>query len=874
VNDALNLEPRLREHLSAVKNPDEVFALAREFVRHIRENEKRNPEQGEVFRHLQDWDGDGPRVTGDSRVLARIVNDALNLEPRLREHLSAAKNPAEVAQLALQIAEHIREIEKEKPTPTEIIRRLRDENRPGPTISGNSSSMREIVNGILGQEVQPRRVLSAAKNRGEVAQLALQIAEHIREIGKEMPTQNEIIRRLRDEDRPGPRVIGAVGSLRAIVRDTLGSGVSTQSRGELSAENQEHRTEIAQLAHAFIDSHHRASQEPPSHAEIVEHLHDMDRPGSAVSGSDDALHTIASEALGEWNSKRMRETSDSEHGVSTSVGAPRAKRLRLADLLNDEPDRDGGLSAGGSGHRGWATAWAPTDRQQHMLTRLGLEPVDTTPNGDCLFEAALTTQHGHTPPEREILALRHDTVAHLLARADDYVPAFAGTRTDYLREVDELARSGVYMSNIADFAPHALAFARNLRVTVLDENGNPAGGADEQGYHGYGPADGVPVTLVRLDQGGGHYLGTRPNTGAGTRGIDSRDVDMTQAHIIHDATPAPPTPQHSGLLVRQLDQGRVETFFPDEPAGLDGDEVQIVRIVEHRLDPVPEMDHAFPWRSPYDPARRVFEPYAAEDGSVHPAVLDRAHKITASIKSGKAALRSTAHNAADPRLPVTAVDKLAAVWPRLEQAVVTEIQRLTRGEPLSSPLIRPGRVGEQHVGPHEQALVDQWGLFLSEEAAALPPDQRPSLLNGQILGVYLGAVLDRPNAVEHWEATYRRFPDYAMGFTSSNRSGRTMSAEGAANSTAFANTAVVFEDAPGGAGTQVRYNQNAINAHFVPFTVRMPNRYGGFSLQPIAALVGLENAFDSQANPDGMIIVDYGKSYLSTFQPWIKPEPE
>jgi hypothetical protein len=577
----------------------------------------------------------------------------------------------------------------------------------------------------------------------------------------------------------------------------------------------------------------------------------------------------------------MRETSDSEDGVSAGVGAPR-KRLRLSDLLNGEPDAVGGLSVGGSDPRERSGAWAPTDRQQHTLARSGLRPVDTTPNGDCLFEAALATQHGHTPSEEEILALRHDTVAYLRARAEYYIPSFPGTRSDYLREVEELARRGVYMSNIADFAPHALAYARGLRVTVLDENGDPAGGTDRHGNHGYGPADGMPVTLVRLNQGGGHYLGTRPDTGANTHDVDARDVDMTQAHIIYDATPAPSTPQHSGPQIRYLDQGRIETTWPDEPTtDPDGDEVRIVRTVQHRLDPDPAMDNQLPWRAPLHPTRRVYEPYAAEDGSVHPAVLARAHEITAIMAHGKALFRGIARDPHDTRLPSTAISHLTkVVWKQLEHAVATEIQRLTRGEPLATPPVHPARVTADHVRhrPNDQPLINQWGLFLTRRPEHMSPQDRPSLLNGRILGVYLGAVLDNQSERENWGQTYTSYPSYAMDLARTNKIVITMSAEGAANSIAFANTAVQPARGSNGLATSgMEYNHTAINAEFVSFTVRMPDRDGGYRMEPISVLVALENAFDPKTNPDGMIIVDYGDNYLWQFdQPDIpiKTEPE
>ncbi|WP_009951226.1 hypothetical protein [Saccharopolyspora erythraea] len=53
-----------------------------------------------------------------------------------------------------------------------------------------------------------------------------------------------------------------------------------------------------------------------------------------------------------------------------------------------------------------------------------------------------------------------------------------------------------------------------------------------------------------------------------------------------------------------------------------------------------------------------------------------------------------------------------------------------------------------------------------------------------------------------------------------------------------------------------------INAEFVAFAVRMPTNKGRWRWQGIVALVALDNAFDPIANPHGMIIANYGDTYL------------
>jgi hypothetical protein len=364
------------------------------------------------------------------------------------------------------------------------------------------------------------------------------------------------------------------------------------------------------------------------------------------------------------------------------------------------------------------------------------------------------------------------------------------------------------------------------------------------------------------------------------------DVDMShvegvspQPHSARGGTPAgsQAMPAASGAEVvrpttRRLDQGRFETTWPGE---LNGEEFRIVRSVQHRLDPDPKMDDAFPWRAPDSPVDKVYKPYAADDGSVHPGVLGRVDEITATMASSKAHLKEIARDSKDKRLPVTAVKALTKVWPQLEQAVAVEIRRLTRGEPHASFPVHPRKVTKEHVRPQELGLVGQWGLFLTKPLAEMSVDDWPSLRNGRILGVYLGIVLDDPDDLEQWIRNYTNFPSYAVELAPSDkRAISTMSGEGAANAIAFANTALERTSGPEGAATSgVNYDWDVINAEFVTFTIRIRDKNGRLRAQPIQALVALDNAFDSVTNPHGMIVVDYGQSYLPNFEGIIKQEP-
>ncbi|MET0237152.1 MAG: hypothetical protein ABW224_21055 [Kibdelosporangium sp.] len=285
--------------------------------------------------------------------------------------------------------------------------------------------------------------------------------------------------------------------------------------------------------------------------------------------------------------------------------------------------------------------------------------------------------------------------------------------------------------------------------------------------------------------------------------------------------------------------------------------------MKHQLVPVPALDRAFPWRCPRDPMNRVYAPFADADGRVHPRVVARAGEITATMLRHRAILKAMVRDPDDHRLPGTVTNRqLEALWPVLGESVAAEIRRLTRGRAQRSSPVRIARVRREHVPRHEQTLVGQWGLFL----AKWPPDRsvrrRPSLLNGQIIGVYMGAVLDDPDDLAYWEQTYQRYPAYTLGLGDDTRYESLMGAEGAANAAVFANTATRLVDRPDGRGQEFAIDEERVNAMFIEFVVRMPLPGGGVKAQTIGAVVALENAFDVRANPYGSIIVGYGDTYL------------
>ncbi|WP_410663433.1 hypothetical protein [Amycolatopsis sp. lyj-84] len=407
--------------------------------------------------------------------------------------------------------------------------------------------------------------------------------------------------------------------------------------------------------------------------------------------------------------------------------------------------------------------------------------------------------------------------------------------------------------------------------------GKPASANDVAGFSGEMVRSGAIAEWWRK-AGLGPRGDVRDSTaaGAGTkRAGEADEAEASRKRRAEDGQPESgqePANRERDLLLpgaagsgsRMLDQGRTELYRADEPAG-EADDLRIVRVVSHNLTPMRAMNNAFPFRDPNDPQGRVYEPYADENGQLHSAVVRRADEITAEMIETKAMLKGIARDPDDTRLPATAATELTAVWPALERAVAAEMRRLVREEPLATPVVRVGEVTEKHVREHERALVGENGLFLSRRSADIPPAEWPSLRNGRILGVYLGAVLDSGETLANWEETYRKYPSYAMKLAKTRN---TMSAEGAANFIAFANTAT--EDS----GHGLTYDHDRINAVFVKFRIHLFDKGENPRAQTIAVLMALDNAFDRETNPDGVILVDYGDDYLRLLENPVKAEPE
>ncbi|CAM04700.1 hypothetical protein SACE_5482 [Saccharopolyspora erythraea NRRL 2338] len=303
----------------------------------------------------------------------------------------------------------------------------------------------------------------------------------------------------------------------------------------------------------------------------------------------------------------------------------------------------------------------------------------------------------------------------------------------------------------------------------------------------------------------------------------------------------------TGLLVGSTVRSWWRKVSQEQPMG----------VVEHQLKPDPEMEKAFPWRDGADPAGRVYAPFADENGAVHPTVRANADHVRAEgFAHSLKWLKDIARDPDDPRLPVAMANDMERLWSLLEQDVAAEVRRTIKGEDPPFARIKPALLEARHLRDHEKILEGQWGLFLTTRPAETPADQRMSLSNGRILGLYLGAVLENEEEVESFSQTYTRFPDFAMDVPNKNGPLFTMAGEAVTNYTAFANTAT----RPNTAEPQL--DHSVINAEFVAFAVRMPTNKGRWRWQGIVALVALDNAFDPIANPHGMIIANYGDTYL------------
>ncbi|MEO3781603.1 hypothetical protein ABGB16_33510, partial [Micromonospora sp. B11E3] len=356
-----------------------------------------------------------------------------------------------------------------------------------------------------------------------------------------------------------------------------------------------------------------------------------------------------------------------------------------------------------------------------------------------------------------------------------------------------------------------------------------------------------------------------------------------------------PEPSTTPLKRHYLGQGLTETTWVNDDDDVYDQELVLMKEITDKVPPDPALDDAFPWRDRDDPRGRVYEPFADDKGQVHPDVRKNAHLITASMDSPKQILKDIANDPHDPRLPRLSHEEWERLWPLLDQMVAAEIIRLTLGESvedpevledlwprldpkvarflrryLKDPRVAVIRMTKELLEPHERGrdrLEGKLGLALA------------TLLQNflmELLGAYLGAVLENNQQIAVWEQDHPQYPSYSADLethrTSNEHPGRrprrprlepqrrvkrtiAMSAEGAANSIAFANTALK----PGTREPDI----HRTNSVFLQFTVRIPDKNIKIRRQEILMLFGLNNLFDPIINPNRIVIVDYGPSYFA-----------
>ncbi|RSN19317.1 hypothetical protein DMC61_39845 [Amycolatopsis sp. WAC 04169] len=339
----------------------------------------------------------------------------------------------------------------------------------------------------------------------------------------------------------------------------------------------------------------------------------------------------------------------------------------------------------------------------------------------------------------------------------------------------------------------------------------------------------------------------------------------------------------SGRIVTQReirivweDQGRrrTELAAPEGPA-----DTYVSRAFHYGLRPIHGMDDMFYWRDPADPLYKVAPRFAGPDGDIHPVIRANADKITAKIVNGKNNLKRIAADPDDHKLARTDAATFTRIFRTLEENITAEIRRIVRTSTNPTPGTiteaalgptdpdRPVYVGQvlpEHVAAHEQRLVGQLGLYLTHPPGTVPDDRQPTLRNGRVLGIYAGAhfgktyivpsqIDGRHDLEKHWKQRHPHYPAYNM-YAGRGANPEQITAEGAGNSTAFANSATL----PTGGIDQTR-----VNTVLLDIEVTLPNKNNPAKHTTIGAnaYIALDNAFDPTTNPHGAILVDYSDHY-------------
>jgi hypothetical protein len=266
----------------------------------------------------------------------------------------------------------------------------------------------------------------------------------------------------------------------------------------------------------------------------------------------------------------------------------------------------------------------------------------------------------------------------------------------------------------------------------------------------------------------------------------------------------------------------------------------------------PRMENMFPLRDPKDPVNRAHPRYAGPNGEVAAAV-----KVTEVLlaRGAFSYLEQISKSDEHHRLPRLMRPALTQLKRALQEDVLAEMQRLIEGRPLETLRCQPARLAPTELPPHEQILAGQYGLFALEAA----PEERPTLSNGRILCLYMGALLETEEEMLEYRQRHPGSLGYELDTPRKNSSKLvSVAALGAANSGPFANTALLPDTA------DPAYDHGRINALYMGFDVSMFDKDGQPRTERIAAVVALDNLFAPE-NPTREVRVDYGDAYLVQF---------
>jgi hypothetical protein len=416
------------------------------------------------------------------------------------------------------------------------------------------------------------------------------------------------------------------------------------------------------------------------------------------------------------------------------------------------------------------------------------------------------------------------------------------------------AASGGWDSAGMDLALALAADRFGLAVTVI-EPGRGRYALTEQG---------TAVTLVRPNNT--HWDAALPaalahgQPGSVPSGDSSRAARTARVPVIRTPAERAEVAERAepAETVHDLDQARrrrVRTQAAAEPPLGEDEDLRITGwdFEEYQLHYRPEIDQQFPWRDPAAPLHKVYRPYAAADGSLHPQITLAQVRMPQPRE-----LQRMAASRTDRRLG--ALD-WADIRARLTADVHDLIQATITGQ------YRPPRMTARILSPadlleHEAALQGQYGTFLTPEMLTAVGADRPLLRNGRVLGLYAAAVLDSEEAREQWRQAHGSAGSHTIDAASGIGSLVTFAGEGYSGAVGFTNARLLPD--------QQAYDQSyetGINTAFVAFEVNLtiPDRRSRW--RPIIALVGLDNLYDNVRNPAGMLLTDYGDAFL------MKPEP-